>query len=123
MPGTADFDLDRKMPSVGVFFGFTTSPTLTIHDAGRLNWLLRDGLLIVPVVADIGQFSALVPPQIAHLNGCSLADCGVEFERLASRILEGYGLLRERRRLFISYRRTKRRGPNEEKGTGQISGS
>jgi hypothetical protein len=105
MPGTADFDLDRKMSSVGVFFGFTTSPTLTIHDAGRLNWLLRDGLLIVPVVADIGQFSALVPPQIAHLNGCSLADCGVEFERLASRILEGYGLLRERRRLFISYRR------------------
>jgi hypothetical protein len=105
MPGTADFDLDRKMPSIGVFFGFTTPPTLTTHDADRLDWLLRDGVLIVPVVVDIGQFNALVPSQIAHLNGCSLADCGSEFERLASRVLEGYGLLRERRRLFISYRR------------------
>ena len=75
-----------------------------------LDWLLRDGLLIVPVVADIGQFSALVPSQIAHLNGCSLADCGAEFERMASRVLEGYGLLRERRRLFISYRRAETSG-------------
>jgi TIR domain len=105
MPGTADFDLDRKMPSLGVFFGFAASPVLTAHDAKRLDWLLRDGLLIIPAVTDLGQFSALVPPSIAHLNGCSLADCGADFERIASRVLEGYGLLRERRRLFISYRR------------------
>src|SRR5260370_9150014 len=48
MPGTADFDLDRKMPSIGVFFAFTTTPTLTTHDADRLDCLLRDSLWIFP---------------------------------------------------------------------------
>ncbi len=105
MPGTAHFALDTKMPSIGVFFGFTPNPALSAHDADRLDWLLRDGLLVIPVVEDIAQFTTLVPPQIAHLNGCSIADCGSDFERMASRVLEGYGLLRERRRLFISYRR------------------
>jgi hypothetical protein len=38
------------------------------------------------------------------------ADCGGDFERLAARILEGFGLLRERRRLFISYRRAEASG-------------
>src|ERR1019366_5487203 len=58
MPGTGTFDLDRKMPSLGVFFGFAASPVLGPHDAARLDWLLDDGLLIIPVVADIAQFSA-----------------------------------------------------------------
>jgi hypothetical protein len=44
------------------------------------------------------------------MNGISVADCGGKFERLASRILEGFGLLRERRRLFISYRRVETSG-------------
>ena len=57
------------------------------------------------MVEDTASFGMLVPPQIAHLNGISVADCGNDFERLAARILEGFGLLRERRRLFISYRR------------------
>ncbi len=93
------------MPSVAVFFGFVPSPMLPPHDTERLNDLMTDGALIIPVVADTQHFSTLVPPQIAHLNGISLADCGTDFERLAARILEGFGLLRERRRLFISYRR------------------
>jgi hypothetical protein len=105
MPGTADFDLDPKMLSIGVFFGFAPNPSLSAPDADRLEWLLRDGLLVVPVVEDIARFTILVPPPMAHLNGCSIVDCGSDFERLASRVLEGYGLLREKRRLFISYRR------------------
>jgi len=103
--GTSGPDMDRKMPSVAVFFGFVPSPMLPPHDTERLNDLMTDGALIIPVVADTQRFSTLVPPQIAHLNGISLADCGTDFERLAARILEGFGLLRERRRLFISYRR------------------
>ena len=68
--------------------------------------LLADGTLVIPVVEDVGQFMALVPPAISHLNGVSRQECGANFERLAARVLEGFGLLRERRRLFISYRRT-----------------
>ena len=51
-----------------------------------------------------------MPPQITHLNGISLADCSTDFERLAARVLEGFGILRERRRLFISYRRVETSG-------------
>jgi len=103
--GATTPDLDRRMPSVGVFFGLIPSPTLPAPDSTRLADLLADGTLIVPVVTDTTNFTKLVPPDIAHLNGVSIADCGADFERLAARVLEGLGLLRERRRLFISYRR------------------
>jgi hypothetical protein len=72
---------------------------------------LADGSLIIPIVADATKFTTLVPPQIAALNGISFTDCGAEFERLASRVLEGFGLLREKRRLFISYRRVETAAP------------
>ena len=93
------------MLSVAVYFGLTPSPSLSPSDEERLGHLLTDGSLIIRVVVDTASFGMLVPPQIAHLNGISIADCGNDFERLAARILEGFGLLRERRRLFISYRR------------------
>lgn len=96
---------DRKMPTVGVFFGKAISPRLPGADVSRLRDLLDDGHLIVPVVEDYGAFTKLVPPDITHLNGISIADCGADFERLAARILEALDLLRETRRLFISYRR------------------
>jgi hypothetical protein len=105
MPGATDPVLNRRMPSVGVFFGMTPSPALAAPDGERLGHLLTDGSLIIPVVEDLSAFSAYVPPQIAQLNGVSVGDCGSDFERLAARVLEGFGLLRERRRLFISYRR------------------
>jgi hypothetical protein len=110
MSGTSGLDMDRRMPSVAVFFGLVPSPVLSPHDTERLGHLLTDGALIIPVVADTKRFSTLVPSQIAHLNGISLADCGTDFERVAARILEGFGLLRERRRLFISYRRVETSG-------------
>jgi hypothetical protein len=110
MSGTNSPDMNRRMPSVAVFFGLGPSPRLSPHDTQMLDQLLEDGVLIIPVVADTKHFSTVVPQQIAHLNGISLADCDTEFERLAARILEGFGLLRERRRLFISYRRVETSG-------------
>ncbi len=38
------------------------------------------------------------------------ADCRIDFERLAARVLEGLGLLRETHRLFISCRRNETSG-------------
>jgi len=108
--GTSGATLDRRMPTVAVFFGSTSPPRLSAQDVAMLDQLLADGSLIIPIVADATKFTTLVPPQIAALNGISLSDCGAEFERLASRILEGFGLLREKRRLFISYRRIETSG-------------
>jgi TIR domain len=110
MSGTSGPDLNRRMPSVAVFFGLTPSPILSRYDTERLDHLLTDGALVIPVVADTKRFGILVPPQIAHLNGISFPDCGAELERLSARVLEGFGLLRERRRLFISYRRVETSG-------------
>lgn len=108
--GASSPDIDRRMPSVAVFFGLGSAPVLSPLDTHRMSHLLTDGVLIIPAVSDTKRFSTLVPPQIADLNGVSLEDCGAEFERLAARILEGFGLLRERRRLFISYRRVETSG-------------
>ncbi len=110
MPGTSSPDLNRRMPAVAVFFGMVSAPTLSASDTKKLGCLLADGILVIPVVESVTGFSGVVPKEIAHLNGCPLADCGADFERLASRVLEGYGLLRERRRLFISYRRAETSG-------------
>ena len=106
-PGTAR---DRRMLTAGVYFGCVASPSVSAADATVLGHLLEDGALIIPVVESITHFTRFIPPEIAHLNGFSLADCGAEFERLAARILEGFGLLREKRRLFISYRRAETSG-------------
>src|ERR1700739_880428 len=108
--GASASHLDRGMPTVAVFFGSIPAPRLSPPDVTRLDQLLADGSLIIPVVADTTKFSTLVPPQITSLNGVSLTDCGAACERLASRLLEGFGLLREKRRLFISYRRVETSG-------------
>jgi hypothetical protein len=102
--------LDRTLPTVGVFFGSTSPARLSVDDAARLDQLLGDGVLVVPVVTDMMKFSDLVPASIRAFNGTSVAECGVEFERLGARVLEGFGLLREKRRLFISYRRIETSG-------------
>lgn len=108
--GHGDSDLNRRMPAVAVFFGSVPSPVLSVIDTKRLEILLGDGVLVIPVVESITNFGTMVTPELATLNGCSLADCGSDFERLAARILEGFGLLREKRRLFISYRRVESSG-------------
>jgi len=108
--GDATRVVDRKMPSVGVFFGRVKSPRLPAADTNRLQDLMADGNLIIPVVQEIDYFTELVPADIVHLNGISIADCGADFERLAARVLEGFDLLRETRRLFISYRRNETSG-------------
>lgn len=109
-PATPGPDLDRRMLAVAVYFGCVPSPSLSAPETTMLNQLLGDGTLIIPIVESIVNFSDFIPQEIAHLNGCSLADCGADFERLAARVLEGFGLLREKRRLFISYRRAETGG-------------
>ena len=90
--------------------GLVPSPRLSSSDTKRLETLLGDEALVIPVVDSITNFSTMVTPQIRSLNGFALSDCGRDFERLAARILEGFGMLREKRRLFISYRRSESSG-------------
>lgn len=110
LPGSSGVEVDGRMPTVAVFFGLSASPSISSFDSARLANLVTEGVLIIPVVENLTNFQTMVPPDIHHLNGCSLAECGADLERLASRVLEGFGLLREKRRLFISYRRVETSG-------------
>jgi len=72
MSGMSGSDMNRKMPSVAVFFGFGPSSMLPPHDTERLNDLLTDGALIIPVVADTQRFSSCL--EITFTNGFPVVD-------------------------------------------------
>jgi hypothetical protein len=93
---------DRKAPTVGVYFGFTGSPSTATP---ALSDLLGDATMIVPVVPDLTRFSEFVPAELKFLNGMTLRSEDPGLDHVASVLLEGLGLLRRSRRLFISYRR------------------
>lgn len=88
MPGSGAPDINRRMPAVAVFMGLVQSPRISGIDEKRLEILLNDEALIIPVVESVANFSSMVTPEIALLNGFALSDCGSEFERLASRSLK-----------------------------------
>jgi hypothetical protein len=69
-----------------------------------LNILIKDATLILPIVADLNEFSKQVPKSLENINGFELSTIN-EVEKLVSCILEGLSLLRLSRRLFISYKR------------------
>src|ERR1700733_806762 len=104
LPGSAAA-LDQKMPAVAVYCGLVPAASFQTDDEAILGHFVSNGYLVVPVVTDLNSYRSAVPPVLEGLNGVALADCGAECERIAARIMEGFGLLRERRRLFISYRR------------------
>ncbi|OYQ79400.1 hypothetical protein B9T19_06405 [Ignatzschineria sp. F8392] len=73
-------------------------------DSVFINTLIKDATLILPVIDDLNKCSELIPKSLEAINVFELDDTTI-LEPLISRILEGFSLLRESRRLFISYRR------------------
>jgi hypothetical protein len=73
-----------------------------------LEILIEDAAFILPVVPDIEKFENLVPNQLIPINGFELRD-GKDVEAVAARAMEALSLLRNSRRLFISYRRIESR--------------
>jgi len=98
---------DRKSPTVGVFFGLTPHPAPA---AAALSDLIKDASLVVPVVPALDRFTEFVPDDLRPINGMALRSDDPGHERIASVLLEGLGLLRKSRRLFISYRRVETQG-------------
>jgi hypothetical protein len=59
---------------------------------------------IIPVVADLRNFNAVAPSEVADFNGFELADVA-DIGELAGLVLEALGLQRSKRKIFISYAR------------------
>lgn len=88
-------------PTFCVYFGGITN---SLNNSSILDILISDAVFIIPVVSDLSKFKDLTPENIHKINGFELSSES-KVESLVSLILEGLGLLRITRRLFISYKR------------------
>jgi hypothetical protein len=93
-------------PAVCIYFGGDPS-----KDVSMIETLVREGCIIIPVVENLKKYSELVPSCLRPINGFEINNSIAENKppALVSRILEGLGLLRKTRKLFISYRRIESR--------------
>ena len=98
---------DLKSPIVSVYFGLVPHPPPA---APELSSLIRDATMVVPVVPTLERFTEFVPGDLRPINGMALRSEDLDLDRVASVLLEGLGLLRRSRRLFISYRRVETQG-------------
>jgi hypothetical protein len=97
---------DRKAPTVGAFLSTAKKPA---PRTGLVD-LVRDGLMVVPVVDDLVHFDDFVFDELRGINGMDFGAADPNMERVASVMLEGLNLIRRSRRLFISYKRSDTQG-------------
>jgi len=88
-------------PTFCVYFGDENG---NFKNAIEFSRLKTDATLILPVVFDITKFNNSIPEELQGINGFQLSNKN-HIEPLVSNVLEGLGLLRLSRRLFISYKR------------------
>lgn len=100
---------DRRAPTAAVYFG---GPGVAADPATEelLGELVRDAVLVVPVVPDLRSYADSVPGVLHPINGMGPAAGDPGRDAIAGRVLEGLALLRSTRSLFISYRRVESRG-------------
>jgi hypothetical protein len=94
---------DPKASAVVAYFDSPES-----QDAEFAGRLLERGVPVIPVVREAGSFENL-PTKLKMLNGLKVSATDPNMEALAAVILESVGLLRQQRRVFVSYRRTESR--------------
>lgn len=70
---------------------------------------LRDSVPVIPTIPSDGDFGVLIPKAIQGANGLRRRADDAEMRELASCLLECVGLLRQQRRVFVSYRRVESR--------------
>jgi TIR domain len=98
---------DARSPAAAVYFGGAT--LADDADCARIQELLDSAVTVVPVVDSIGAYEALVPPVLYPINALTFDTAVPNYEAIAARLFEALHLLRETRRLFISYRRNESR--------------
>jgi hypothetical protein len=93
-----------KAPCVVVYFG---SPEKE-HE-GELKTLISQKVPIIPVVDSAAQVHECIPDSVNDLNAHFLQNDDGDMSSLSAGVLECIGLLRDQRRVFVSYRRTESR--------------
>ncbi|HYM76871.1 MAG TPA: toll/interleukin-1 receptor domain-containing protein [Candidatus Dormibacteraeota bacterium] len=88
---------------VGVLF---SDGPAALQFAAQVQILLDSPAVVLPAVSSLTDFSSKVPPALQATNGLELDPVDANLEKVAGFVLELLGLLRKRRRLFISYKRS-----------------
>lgn len=93
---------DTALPATALFLGYAGA-----DDAGHpsLQALLDDSIVIITCVSDLDRVWDEIPPKLRHVNALEVQAPNQNIDRVVSLILENFRLLRQERRLFISYRR------------------
>lgn len=92
----------KTHPTVGVFFG---SNNLSSEDIDAVGSLVKDEVIVIPVVSDLTNYPQLTPPSLHPINGSLLSEKKGGVDAISNMVLESLNLLRKTRKLFISYRR------------------
>lgn len=96
-------DYMGNQPAFALYFGDKDGSHKHLYITDKL---LKDGTMILPIFfgnPDDGAFSREIPCILSNQNGMQFKD--VELDRIANIILESFELLRNTRKIFISYRR------------------
>lgn len=91
----------KNSPTFCLYFGNTVGD---FKNLDILDVLIKDAMLILPVVTDLAKCASSIPESLKNINAFPLSSLN-EVEKLVACILEGLSLLRLSRRLFISYKR------------------
>lgn len=94
---------DKSAPVFGVWIG--SAELADPKHLAVLDELLHEAKTVLPVVSDLGLFTAETPHQLHGINGLPLDASNGSLDRVINSVLEGMQLLRRRRRIFISYAR------------------
>jgi hypothetical protein len=95
--------LRTDAPRVGVLF---SADTRGRSFAAQVRTLLDSPAVVIPAVTSLADFPSKVPDDLAPTNGMKLEAGDPKLEKVAALVLELLGLMRKRRRLFISYKRS-----------------
>lgn len=109
-PDVARIDTSRA-PTASVFFGGASRPAGIDDSATTLR---NRGIFVLPVVPDVAQYNSYVPASLSGINGLAANPADPQMESIAQRILEELRLVRDKRLVFISYRRDESRGVAEQ---------
>jgi TIR domain-containing protein len=94
--------LDTPAPLAAIYFG---SPVQSEGATAVVKELQRRSAFVLPLVSSLKTFQAEVPESLYLVNGMEPHAQDLGLDSVAARLLEELRLLRERRKVFVSYRR------------------
>ena len=93
--------IDGRSCVAGLWFGGESTFADEPAHKEKLKRVVAQGGAVIPLVEDLGRCGQHIPEELRHLNGIVWDDA-----RVPGDILKAFGLTREFRQAFVSYKRS-----------------